>query len=109
MHVQKVWTNMAGMSIVPICWMAWPRTRCPHELDTVSPDRIATIAASLDADLSQVSGTSGGGLRVVGRLREDPALPNGIKYILVSHNTRMGAAKGAILVGEYLIKKGYIA
>jgi aspartate-semialdehyde dehydrogenase len=28
--------------------------------------------------------------------------------MLVSHNTRMGAAKGAILVGEYLTKKGYI-
>ena len=50
----------------------------------------------------------GGMATVVGRLREDPALPNGIKYILVSHNTRMGAAKGAILVGEYLIKKGHI-
>ena len=35
---------------------------------------------------------------MLGRLREDPALPNGIKYILVSHNTRMGAAKEAILV-----------
>ncbi len=44
----------------------------------------------------------------VGRLREDPALTNGIKYVLVSHNTRMGAAKGAILVAEYLTKKGYI-
>ena len=50
----------------------------------------------------------GGMSTVVGRLREDPALPNGIKYLLVSHNTRMGAAKGAILVGEYLIKKGHI-
>ena len=28
--------------------------------------------------------------------------------MLVSHNTRMGAAKGAILVAEYLAKKGYI-
>jgi aspartate-semialdehyde dehydrogenase len=45
---------------------------------------------------------------VVGRLREDPALPNGVKYMLVSHNTRMGAARGAILVAEYLTKKGYI-
>jgi aspartate-semialdehyde dehydrogenase len=51
----------------------------------------------------------GGMSTVVGRLREDPALPNGIKYLLVSHNTRMGAAKGAILVGEYLIKKGSIS
>ena len=45
---------------------------------------------------------------VVGRLREDPALPNGVKYMLVSHNTRMGAARGAILVGEYLTAKGHI-
>jgi aspartate-semialdehyde dehydrogenase len=45
---------------------------------------------------------------VVGRLREDPVLENGIKYLLVSHNTRMGAASGAILVAEYLIKKGHI-
>jgi aspartate-semialdehyde dehydrogenase len=50
----------------------------------------------------------GGMSTVVGRLREDPALPNGVKYVLVSHNTRMGAARGAILVAEYLTKKGYI-
>jgi aspartate-semialdehyde dehydrogenase len=51
----------------------------------------------------------GGMSTVIGRLREDPALPNGLKYLLVSHNTRMGAAKGAILVAEYLAKKSYIA
>jgi aspartate-semialdehyde dehydrogenase len=45
---------------------------------------------------------------VVGRLREDPALTNGVKYVLVSHNTNMGAARGAILVAEYLTSKGYI-
>jgi aspartate-semialdehyde dehydrogenase len=50
----------------------------------------------------------GGMATVVGRLREDAVLPNGIKYVLVSHNTRMGAAKGAILVAEYLVHKGYI-
>jgi aspartate-semialdehyde dehydrogenase len=50
----------------------------------------------------------GGMSTVVGRLREDLALPNGIKYLLVSHNTRMGAARGAILVAEYLAKTGYI-
>lgn len=44
----------------------------------------------------------------VGRLRVDPALPNGIKYLLVSHNTKMGAAKGAILVAEYLNHAGYL-
>lgn len=45
---------------------------------------------------------------VVGRLREDPATTNGWKYMLVSHNTKMGAAKGTILVGEHLIAKGLI-
>ena len=33
----------------------------------------------------------------VGRVREDGVLENGIKYVLVSHNTKMGAAKGAVL------------
>ncbi len=50
----------------------------------------------------------GGMSTVIGRLREDPALTHGIKYLLVSHNTKMGAARGAILVAEYLIKKNYI-
>jgi aspartate-semialdehyde dehydrogenase len=45
---------------------------------------------------------------VVGRIREDPALPNGIKYVLVSHNTKMGAAKGCVLTAEMLAEQGYI-
>lgn len=44
----------------------------------------------------------------VGRVREDKVLANGIKYVLVSHNTKMGAAAGAVLVGEYLVAKGYM-
>jgi aspartate-semialdehyde dehydrogenase len=44
----------------------------------------------------------------VGRVREDKVLKNGIKYVLVSHNTRMGAAAGAVLVGEWLKVSGYI-
>jgi len=46
---------------------------------------------------------------VVGRIRKDVALENGIKYLLVSHNTKMGAAKGAVLVAELLIRDGYIS
>jgi len=46
---------------------------------------------------------------VVGRLRKDNVLKNGIKYVLVSHNTKMGAAKGAVLVAELLIRGGYIS
>jgi len=45
---------------------------------------------------------------VVGRVRADGVLPNGIKYVLVSHNTKMGAAKGCVLAAEVLVKKGYV-
>jgi aspartate-semialdehyde dehydrogenase len=31
-----------------------------------------------------------------------------VKYVLVSHNTKMGAARGAILVTEYLMHQGHI-
>lgn len=44
----------------------------------------------------------------VGRIRKEPLYRNGIKYVLVSHNTKMGAAKGAILVAEYLQEKGLL-
>jgi aspartate-semialdehyde dehydrogenase len=53
--------------------------------------------------------TDDGMATVVGRLRADEAVDNGWKYVLVSHNTKMGAAKGCILVAEYLQDKGYIA
>ncbi len=50
-----------------------------------------------------------GGMAVtVGRIRQDPAREHGVKYVLVSHNTKLGAAKGAVLVAEYLLKSGYV-
>jgi len=50
-----------------------------------------------------------GGMAVtVGRIRKDSAREHGVKYVLVSHNTRLGAAKGAVLVAEHLAKSGYI-
>jgi len=53
--------------------------------------------------------TDNGMATVVGRIRKDTALENGIKYLLVSHNTKMGAARGAVLCAEMLMKQGYIA
>ncbi|HXG21310.1 MAG TPA: aspartate-semialdehyde dehydrogenase [Methylomirabilota bacterium] len=56
----------------------------------------------LDRDAEDGMATS------VGRLRKDYALDNGVKYLLVSHNTKMGAAKGAVLTAEYLLQNGYV-
>ncbi len=44
----------------------------------------------------------------VGRLRADTAFERGLQYVLLSHNTKMGAAKGAVLEAELLAHKGYI-
>ncbi|UCE86182.1 MAG: aspartate-semialdehyde dehydrogenase, partial [Deltaproteobacteria bacterium] len=43
---------------------------------------------------------------VVGRIRPDPVLEHGVQFVLLSHNTKMGAAKGAVLTAEYLIHRG---
>jgi aspartate-semialdehyde dehydrogenase len=45
----------------------------------------------------------GGMTTSVGRLRLDDA---GLRYVLVSHNTKMGAAKGAVLVAEHMADAG---
>jgi aspartate-semialdehyde dehydrogenase len=45
---------------------------------------------------------------VVGRIREEPALERGIKYIVLSHNTIRGAAGNAILIAELLRAKGML-
>jgi aspartate-semialdehyde dehydrogenase len=44
----------------------------------------------------------GGMATSVGRLRPEPALGNGLKYVALSHNARLGAAKGLVLLAEYL-------
>ena len=52
--------------------------------------------------------TEAGMATTIGRIRKDPTLKNGIKYVLLSHNTKMGAAKGAVLVAEFLYNEKYI-
>lgn len=46
--------------------------------------------------------THGGMATVIGRLRKDESIARLYKYVLVSHNTKMGAAKGCILMAEQL-------
>jgi aspartate-semialdehyde dehydrogenase len=44
----------------------------------------------------------------VGRLRKDTVFDNGVKYILLTHNEKMGSAKGAVLLAELLKDKEII-
>jgi aspartate-semialdehyde dehydrogenase len=51
---------------------------------------------------------AGGGMTVtVGRMRTDEAL-GGVKYVVLSHNTKLGAGKGAVLLAEWLTREGHI-
>jgi len=50
----------------------------------------------------------GGMSTSVGRVRAEPAVENGVKYVALSHNTQIGAAKGLVLVAEYLKTTGAI-
>lgn len=57
----------------------------------------------LDRDLND------GMTTVIGRLRADDVVERGWKYLLVSHNTKMGAAKGCVLLAEHLFDRGLIS
>ncbi len=74
-----------------------------------APQRLITVHDDPFRPQPRLDRDADGGMTTsVGRIREDQALDNGIKYMLVSHNTKMGAAKGAVLTAEYLATAGYI-
>ena len=74
-----------------------------------APQRLITVHDDPFRPQPRLDRDADGGMTTsVGRIREDQALDNGVKYLLVSHNTKMGAAKGAVLTAEYLATAGYI-
>lgn len=42
----------------------------------------------------------------IGRVEREELFENGLKYMLFSHNKKMGSAKGAVLLAEALYRKG---
>lgn len=79
-----------------------------HDLPS-APKRLITVHKDPYRPQPRLDRDADGGMTTsVGRVREDEALTNGIKYMLVSHNTKMGAAKGAVLVAEYLASVKYL-
>jgi len=74
-----------------------------------APQRMITVHDDPFRPQPRLDRDADGGMTTsVGRIREEHALENGIKYVLVSHNTKMGAAKGAVLTAEYLAATGYL-
>lgn len=85
-------------------------SNCLANMDLPSaPNQLLTIMDDPFRPQPRLDRDSEGGMTTsVGRIRKDEAFPNGIKYVLVSHNTRMGAAKGTVLMAEILVKEKMI-
>ncbi len=76
-----------------------------------APERLIEVLDDPYRPQPRLDRDAGGGMTtVVGRVREENVLGGawGVKYVLVSHNTRMGAAKGMTLVAETLLQEGWI-
>lgn len=70
-----------------------------------SPSRLIEVLDDPFRPQPRLDRNRGGGMTVtVGRLRRDPTSARGLKYVALSHNTRLGAAGGAVQTAEYLVK-----
>ncbi len=72
-----------------------------------TPQQLIKVFTDPSRPQPRLDRDTGNGLTTcVGRLRSDPVL--GLKYIVLSHNTKMGAAAGAVWLAELLQQQGYI-
>jgi aspartate-semialdehyde dehydrogenase len=73
-----------------------------------APDRLLRVDADPFRPQPRRDRDAGDGMTVtVGRLRDEPVL-KGVKYVVLSHNTKLGAGKGAVLLAEWLTREGQI-
>ena len=76
-----------------------------------APDEPVIVSDAIDMPQPRYARNAGsvpGMAVVVGRIREDPALKNGIKFVCCGHNVIRGAAGAAILNAELLKAEGYL-
>lgn len=110
-HTETVSVSLkkkASVSQVAEVWRAWRGAESARMLPTAPPHYIEVLDDPFRPQPRLDRETHGGMATSVGRIREDSVLENGIKYVLVSHNTKMGAAKGAVLVAELLREQGIL-
>lgn len=73
-----------------------------------APERMINIFNDPIRPQPRLDRELGGGMTTsMGRLEEEPVL-GGVKYVLVSHNTKMGAGKGAVLLAESMLAQGLL-
>jgi len=82
----------------------------PQELDLpTAPENPIIVRDEPDRPQPRLDRYAGGGMSIViGRIRKDPVLKNGIKFLVLGHNTIRGAAGNAVLNAELAAAEGYI-
>lgn len=110
-HTESVFVSLkkkASVQEVAQAMREWKGAEQARALPSAPPRYIEVLDDPFRPQPRLDRDTSGGMATTVGRIREDGVLENGIKYVLVSHNTKMGAAKGAVLVAELLREQGIL-
>ena len=89
---------------------AWKNYRGePQRLALPSaPKRPIVVTDAIDRPQPRFDAAMEGGMIAVIGGVEANAFDNGFQYTVLSHNTELGAAKGAVLAAEYLYKIGLI-
>jgi aspartate-semialdehyde dehydrogenase len=111
-HTESVFVSLkkkASVQEVAAAMREWKGAEVSRKLPTSPPRWIEVLDDPFRPQPRLDRDNHGGMATTVGRIREDGVLENGVKYVLVSHNTKMGAAKGAVLVAELLKEQGLMA
>ncbi|MEM1976806.1 MAG: aspartate-semialdehyde dehydrogenase, partial [Nitrososphaerota archaeon] len=82
----------------------------PQELKLpTAPENPIIVRSEPDRPQPRLDRCAGNGMSVVvGRIRRDPVLRNGIKFLVLGHNTIRGAAGNAVLNAELAEAEGYL-
>ncbi|MCL2626992.1 MAG: aspartate-semialdehyde dehydrogenase [Cystobacterineae bacterium] len=110
-HTESVFVSLekpASVEELAQTMHAWQGTEVSQKLPSAPPRWIEVMDDPFRPQVRLDRDMHAGMATIVGRIREDDVLENGFKYVLVSHNTKMGAAKGALLIAEMLYAQGRI-
>jgi aspartate-semialdehyde dehydrogenase len=110
-HTEAVFVSLerkASVQEVASALREWQGAEVARGLPSAPPRWIELLEDPFRPQPRLDRDTHAGMATTVGRVREDGVLENGFKYVLVSHNTKMGAAKGAILVAELMRAQGLL-
>jgi len=109
-HTESVFIETAKECSVDELKEAWKNYRGePQRLALPSaPKQPIIVVEAIDRPQPRIDAPIEGGLVAVSGGVEANAFDKGFQYTVLSHNTELGAAKGAVLAAEYLYKVGLI-